>query len=108
MVHDIHDNDRSAPARPGRRPASRIVGACVGAAAIALAAAGCGGEDGSAAASDGRLQVVTTVAPITSIVAAVGGDLVHIEGLVPEGTNSHTYEPPPAQPPCSPALTSSS
>jgi ABC-type Zn uptake system ZnuABC Zn-binding protein ZnuA len=42
------------------------------------------------------LQVVTTVAPITSIVAAVGGDLVDIEGIVPEGTNSHTFEPPPS------------
>ena len=91
MVHDMH-----APARPGRRPVPRIVGACVGAAAVALAAAGCGGEGGSAAADDGRLQVVTTVAPITSIVAAVGGDLVAIEGLVPEGTNSHTFEPPPS------------
>jgi ABC-type Zn uptake system ZnuABC Zn-binding protein ZnuA len=97
MVHDIHDtHDMSAPARPGRRPVSRIVGGFVGAAAVALAASGCGGEDGSAAAGEGRLQVVTTVAPITSIVAAVGGDLVHIEGLVPEGTNSHTYEPPPS------------
>ena len=62
----------------------------------ALAAVGCGGEGGSASAGDGRLQVVTTVAPITSIAAAVGGDLVAIEGLVPEGTNSHTFEPPPS------------
>ena len=75
---------------------TRIVGVCVGAASVALAAAGCGGEGGSAAADDGRLQVVTTVAPITSIVAAVGGDRVAIEGLVPEGTNSHTFEPPPS------------
>ncbi len=91
MVHDMHPT-----ARPGRRPVTRIVGVCVGAASVTLAAVGCGGEGGSAAADDGRLQVVTTVAPITSIVAAVGGDRVAIEGLVPEGTNSHTFEPPPS------------
>lgn len=65
-----------------------------------LAVAGCGGgpSDGgaTAAAGDGRLRVVTTVAPITSIVAAVGGDRVQIDGLVPEGVNSHTFEPPPS------------
>ncbi len=42
------------------------------------------------------VRVVTTVAPITSIVAAVAGDRVVIDGLVPEGTNSHTFEPPPS------------
>jgi ABC-type Zn uptake system ZnuABC Zn-binding protein ZnuA len=42
------------------------------------------------------LQVVTTVAPITSIVASVAGDRAEITGLVPEGTNSHTFEPPPS------------
>ncbi|MFC3689197.1 metal ABC transporter substrate-binding protein [Aquipuribacter hungaricus] len=50
------------------------------------------GADGSAKA----LQVVTTVAPITSITAAVAGDRAQINGLVPEGTNSHTFDPPPS------------
>ncbi len=40
--------------------------------------------------------MVTTVAPITSIVAGVAGDRAEITGLVPEGTNSHTFEPPPS------------
>lgn len=57
-----------------------------------LATAACS-DDGSDAAGT---QVVTTVAPITSIVAAVGGDAIEIEGIVPEGTNSHTFEPPPS------------
>ena len=35
------------------------------------------------------------MSPITSIVAAVAGDNVTIEGIVPEGTNSHTFEPEP-------------
>jgi ABC-type Zn uptake system ZnuABC Zn-binding protein ZnuA len=55
--------------------------------------AGCSDD---AATSDGRLQVATTVAPITSIVANIGGDRVKITGIVPEGTNSHTFEPKPS------------
>lgn len=52
----------------------------------------------SGAAVEGRpLQIVTTVAPITSLVAAIVGDTgTKIEGVVPEGTNSHTFEPPPS------------
>jgi ABC-type Zn uptake system ZnuABC Zn-binding protein ZnuA len=42
-----------------------------------------------------RLQVVTTVAPITSIVANIAGDRADVHGVIPEGTNSHTYEPKP-------------
>lgn len=43
------------------------------------------------------MVVATTVAPITSIVANIAaGTPTTIEGIVPEGTNSHTYEPPPS------------
>jgi ABC-type Zn uptake system ZnuABC Zn-binding protein ZnuA len=42
-----------------------------------------------------RLLVATTVSPITSIAAAVSGGLADVEGIVPEGTNSHTFEPEP-------------
>lgn len=47
---------------------------------------------------EGRnLRIATTVAPITSIVANIAaGSPTEIEGIVPEGTNSHTYEPPPS------------
>ncbi len=41
-------------------------------------------------------MVVTTVAPITSIAANIIGDRARIVGIVPEGTNSHTFEPPPS------------
>ena len=51
---------------------------------------------GSSVGSTAQLKVVTTVAPITSIAANIGGDKVRIVGLVPEGTNSHTFEPPPS------------
>ncbi len=61
-----------------------------------LLATGCGaGAASGPPADDAKLQVVTTVAPITSIAASIGGDRVQITGIVPEGTNSHTYEPPP-------------
>lgn len=53
---------------------------------------------GSGAVIEGRaLRVATTVAPITSIVAnIVAGTPTEVTGLVPEGTNSHTFEPPPS------------
>jgi ABC-type Zn uptake system ZnuABC Zn-binding protein ZnuA len=62
---------------------------------IALAACSSAESSGPAASSDGLL-VATTVSPITSIAASIGGDRVRIEGIVPEGTNSHTFEPAPA------------
>lgn len=62
----------------------------------ALALAGCGASDASGDTGSDGLTVVTTVAPITSIAANIGGDKVSITGLVPEGTNSHTFEPPPS------------
>ncbi|MGI9023446.1 MAG: metal ABC transporter substrate-binding protein [Acidimicrobiales bacterium] len=43
-----------------------------------------------------RLRVVTTVAPLTSIVANVAGDRAEVSGVVPEGTDSHTFEPKPS------------
>ena len=46
-------------------------------------------------AEDTRPLVATTVSPITSIAASIGGDRIRIEGIVPEGTNSHTFEPSP-------------
>jgi ABC-type Zn uptake system ZnuABC Zn-binding protein ZnuA len=43
------------------------------------------------------LRIVTTVAPITSLVASIVGDTgTDVQGVVPEGTNSHTFEPPPS------------
>jgi ABC-type Zn uptake system ZnuABC Zn-binding protein ZnuA len=91
---------RSSP--PGRRRTTWAAGA---AATLALLGACGAATDGaartgsahpSATATPKRVQVVTTVAPITSIAAAVAGDRAEIRGLVPEGTNSHTFEPPPS------------
>ena len=46
---------------------------------------------------DRAIKIATTVAPITSIVANIaGGTSAMISGIVPEGTNSHTFEPRPS------------
>ncbi len=50
----------------------------------------------SSSANKKRLQVATSVAPITSIAAAIAGEWAQVTGLVPEGVNSHTFEPPPS------------
>ena len=41
-----------------------------------------------------KLNLVTSVSPITSLAENIGGTKVEIFGLVPEGSNSHTYDPP--------------
>ena len=60
---------------------------------LCLTLAGCAADTDT---DPDRLQVVATVAPITSIVSAVVGGAADVSGLVPEGTNSHTFEPPPS------------
>jgi len=63
---------------------------------LSVVVAGCSaGTTPSSGTPDG-LRLVTTVAPITSIVSAVAGDRARIDGIVPEGTNSHTFDPPPS------------
>jgi ABC-type Zn uptake system ZnuABC Zn-binding protein ZnuA len=43
------------------------------------------------------VRVVSTVAPITNLVGLIAGDIGPIvQGIVPEGINSHTFEPPPS------------
>jgi ABC-type Zn uptake system ZnuABC Zn-binding protein ZnuA len=42
------------------------------------------------------LYVVTTVAPLTNLVFNVGGNRIRIHGLIPEGADSHTFEPKPS------------
>ena len=54
------------------------------------------GATASGPLGGGKLQVVTTVAPITSIVANIAGDRADVHGIIPEGEDSHTYEPKPS------------
>ena len=69
----------------------------------ALATIACAGEQPAAAptsapaqSASGPLNVVATVSPITSIVENIGGTRISLQGVVPEGVNSHTFEPAPA------------
>ena len=39
-----------------------------------------------------KLNIVTSVAPITNIVQNIGGEKINLIGLVPEGVNSHTFD----------------
>jgi ABC-type Zn uptake system ZnuABC Zn-binding protein ZnuA len=64
--------------------------ACLGALVFASACASDPGTD-----TGGKLDVVTTVSPITNIAQNVGGDRIQLTGLVPEGVNSHEFEPVP-------------
>ena len=79
--------------------------------AIALVLVGCGssataapgansalepGVESLAAEDRPTLKVVTTVSPITSIVENIGGTRIELEGIVPEGVNSHTFAPAPS------------
>jgi manganese/iron transport system substrate-binding protein len=61
---------------------------------IAAILAGCGA--GPRAGSNGLLSVATTVSPITNIIYNVGGDRINLTGIIPEGTDSHTFEPAPS------------
>jgi ABC-type Zn uptake system ZnuABC Zn-binding protein ZnuA len=45
---------------------------------------------------NGKPNVVTTVAPISSIARNIGGTRIDLYGIVPDGTNSHTFEPAPS------------
>jgi manganese/iron transport system substrate-binding protein len=70
----------------------RLLAISLGTLLVLLAACGSDGAD----EDGGRLRVVTTVSPITSIVEQIGGTRIALEGVVPEGVNSHTYEPAPS------------
>ncbi|HEY8172748.1 MAG TPA: metal ABC transporter substrate-binding protein [Dehalococcoidia bacterium] len=72
----------------------------------AAAFSACGANDDSNDASTSpanptattakKLKVVTTVAPLTNIVLNIGGDRIDLEGIIPDGVDSHTFEPAPS------------
>jgi manganese/iron transport system substrate-binding protein len=53
-------------------------------------------QEKKSAEADQKVKIVTTVAPITSIVENVVGDKAQVTGIIPEGINSHTFEPVPS------------
>ncbi len=77
------------------RQSKRAPGYAVALAVIALLSVS--GACANSEEADGeKLKVVTTVSPITSIVENIGGDRIELEGVVPEGVNSHVFEPQPS------------
>jgi len=60
---------------------------------VVLILAACGGTPTREAA---KLRVVSTVSPITNIIYNIGGDRIELNGIVPEGVDSHTFEPAPS------------
>ena len=46
-------------------------------------------------ADSGKLLVATSVSPITDIAKNVAGNAATVVGLIPEGVDSHTFEPTP-------------
>jgi len=69
--------------------ASWLAAACSSAATLRQA-------QGETPAASNKLNVVTTVSPITNIIYNIGGDRINLSGIVPEGVNSHTFEPAPS------------
>ena len=71
---------------------------------IAWLVTGCAGSETQADAShtstdsveNAQLRVVSTVSPITNIIYNIGGEHITLSGIVPEGVNSHTFEPAPS------------
>ena len=67
------------------------------AAALAVGLVACGGRaESSDEDVDSRLRVVTTISPLTNIVANVADEFARVEGIVPEGIDAHTFEPAPS------------
>lgn len=74
-----------ARTRPGARTAGLLV-------ALALASLLPGCARGVRPAEDGRIRVVTTIGMITDIVERVGGERVHVQGLMGPGVDPHLYK----------------
>src|SRR5919198_310208 len=49
-----------------------------------------------ASARDPKLKVVTTVAPHADLVREIAGNRVDLVQLIPDGVDSHTFEPRPS------------
>ncbi|WP_228081968.1 anchored repeat ABC transporter, substrate-binding protein [Streptomyces profundus] len=67
------------------------LGSAALAVALALTVGGCGGL--TTPPDDGRLSVVTTTGILADLARHVGGELVDVESLVPEGGDPHAHEP---------------
>ncbi|HEX3427735.1 MAG TPA: metal ABC transporter substrate-binding protein [Candidatus Limnocylindrales bacterium] len=91
--------DRAASALLSIAVLSLLAAACAPASGGPPSTAGGGASLGWADTLTGepdKLDVATTVAPISSIARNIGGDRIRLRGIVPDATNSHTFEPAPS------------
>ena len=64
---------------------------------ILLAACGSDASGPTDATVEGeRLHVVTSLSPIANIIYNIGGDRINLVGIMPPGTDPHTFEPRPS------------
>jgi ABC-type Zn uptake system ZnuABC Zn-binding protein ZnuA len=92
-------------AGPTAAPAQSTAAATPASAVPATATQGSPAPTGSATAPTpgaptstprAKLNVVSSVAPLVNIIFNVAGDKVQVVGIIPEGTDSHTFEPAPS------------
>jgi ABC-type Zn uptake system ZnuABC Zn-binding protein ZnuA len=62
---------------------------------LVLVLAGCATSHTASPAGPRRLRVLSSVAPLTNIAENIAGNRVDLSGLIPEGVDSHTFEPSP-------------
>lgn len=81
------------------RPSIKAVSSSAVLAAVLAAAAlgaACGGGTNGTETSN-KVKVTATLGLFRDLVQQVGGDWVQVSALVPDGSDPHTYEPPPSQ-----------
>lgn len=84
-----------SPATPASRTEAGAASAPAATADVSPAHGSLGWHDELTGGTD-KLDVATTVAPISSIARNIGGSLIRLHGIVPDATNSHTFEPTPS------------
>lgn len=60
---------------------------------IATFLAGCQGESTDTSQENDNLSIYTTVYPLQYFTERIGGDLVNVKSIYPNGADEHTYEP---------------
>ncbi|MCM3599133.1 zinc ABC transporter substrate-binding protein [Robertmurraya korlensis] len=60
---------------------------------IATFLAGCQGDTAESSQEDDKLSIYTTVYPLQYFTERIGGDLVNVQSIYPNGADEHSYEP---------------
>lgn len=63
---------------------------------LLIGSVGCANSNAANKVASNHLKVATTVSPITNIIYNIGGSQIDLTGIIPEGTDSHTFEPAPS------------